>query len=84
MTQLPAEMYYWISVIRGITLMVTLGMIGSFCAIPFCIMLMFEKPNISKFWFRMAIVALIFSIVFTLTWIFLPTTEFIKAYYEGK
>lgn len=80
----PAEMYYWISVIRGITLMVTLGMLGSFCAVPFCVMLMFEKPDTSKFWFRMAIVALISSIIFTLTWIFIPTTEFIKAYYEGQ
>lgn len=48
MTPLPAEMYYWISVVRALELIILLGGVICPCGIPFCIMFMFERPEYKK------------------------------------
>ena len=84
MTPLPAEMYYQISVVRALELVILLGGVICPCGILFCIMFMLEKPEYKKTCIKAIVALVILTFIFILAWIFIPSVDFIRAYYGAK
>ena len=84
MTQLPAEMYYWVSVVRALELIILIGSILCAYGIFMCVMGMIEKPEHRKKFIKGTVALSILLIILALTWIFIPPVEFIRAYYGAK
>lgn len=84
MTQLPAEMYYWISVVRALGLIILIGSILCAYGIFVCVMVMIEKPEHRKKFIKGTVALSILLIILALAWVFIPPVEFIRAYYGVK
>lgn len=84
MTQLPAEMYYWISVVRVIELIILIGSILCAYGIFMYVMVMIEKPEHKKTYSKGTVALSILLVILALAWIFIPPVEFIRAYYGVK
>lgn len=77
----PAEMYYWISVIRALDLIIILGAVLGCFTLSFTILNIFQKPEQQKLWIKISIPLAIVTFIFILGWIFIPPVEYVKALY---
>lgn len=84
MTHLPAEMYYWVSVVRALELVILISSILCAYGIFICVMVMIEKPKHRKKFIKDTVALSILLIILALAWIFIPPVEFIRAYYGVK
>ena len=84
MAQLPPEMYYWVSVVKALELIILIGGILSAYGIFICAMVMIEKLQHKKTYISIIVALSILTLIFALVWIFIPSVDFIRAYYGAK
>ena len=77
----PAEMYYWISVIRALDLIIILGATLGCFVLSFTVLNIFQKPEQQKLWIKISIPLAIVTFIFILAWVFIPPVEYVKALY---
>ena len=77
----PAEMYYWVSVVAALDLIIILGVVLGVLSLSFTIMNIFQRPEHQKVWIKLSIILAIVTFIFILAWVFIPPVEYVKALY---
>lgn len=79
----PAEMYYWVSVVAALDLIIILGVVLGAFSLSFTIMNIFQSPEHQKVWIKLSIITAIVTFIFIIAWIFIPPVDYIRAIYRS-
>lgn len=79
----PAEMYYWVSVISALDLIIILGVVLGVFTLSLTIMNIFQRPEHQKLWIKLSILLAIVTFIFVLAWVFIPPVDYIRAIYRS-